>query len=506
MTNKRVIIEDASSLFDSGLSAKELFERKTALARVLKEVEDALSRAEDAGNDTLADKLRAKAEYLQELLDLADETDYEPDAPSAEEKKGGEDEGGEEKKSKDKEDDDDGDDDDDRETSPKDPPKNPPPPTESPEPAKNPPPPPPPRKPPFSPPPPPPYPPEPPPPPPPPPPEEDPFEAAKRILSGLTSTDAKNGASKGLKELLAKLGAKFEESLNDRLNEAITKTISQMSQEEFNNELAAAMELVDEIKEVSYSDDLEGRVKEIKRDFASRAATAALEKEDSDFVRKDKEAMKAFDGERKKLKKYKPLSGMEAFKATLYRAISEQVAEYEEEEDSWAALDRRHEDDPSILKKGIILDDKYDGDKPSINVYFDQSGSWDDDDIKVGMRALSVINEFVERNELNLNIFYMSAGGVFTTAAQARAFPAAEGWHAAIQHIRESKAKNVIVLSDSHLDSPHFAYSNRPTGDNGKTYIDGCTWWLWRDGSRSPKATEEVIGRTANFEYILPTS
>ena len=505
MANKQLIEADTSSLFDAGLSEKELFERKTALARVLKKVNEAVDAAESAGNTELAAQLQEKADHLQELLDTAEDVDYTPGGDGDGEpgdpvdpddhREPGEPPEPKEPKKPGKPDKPEKPTDPDEPPEPKDPPppptdpKDPPPPGKSKK--KSPLPPPPPTEPPT----------DPKGPPPPPPPDDDPFEIAKSILGGLTSGDARKGAAQGLKDLLSKRGISFGESLKSNLNEALTKTVSQMTADEFNDELAKAMELVDKVLEVSYSDDLEDRVKEIKRDSLSRTARMELEKEDSDYVSADKKAMKAFDGENERMKKYKPLAGMDAFKNSLYRAISDQVAEYEDEEDSWAALDRRHEDDPSILKKGIILDDKYDGDLPTVNVYFDQSGSWGNSEIEIGMRAISVINEFHERNEIKLNIFYMSAGGIFTTPEAARAEGGAEGWYDALHHIRDSKVKNVVVLSDSDLDS--YEWNNRPTGDNGKTYVDGCVWWLWKNGRVSRKAPLELMGRTADFHYNL---
>jgi hypothetical protein len=93
----------------------------------------------------------------------------------------------------------------------------------------------------------------------------------------------------------------------------------------------------------------------------------------------------------------------------------------------------------------------------------------------------------------------MSAGGIFTTAAAARPFGGAEGWAAALEHIKASKVKNVVILSDSDLDS--YEWSNRPTGDNGRTIVDGCVWWIWKDARVSNKALKELVGRRANFQY-----
>jgi hypothetical protein len=276
-----------------------------------------------------------------------------------------------------------------------------------------------------------------------------------------------------------------------------------MSDDEFNDELSTTMELVDQVLKIDYSDDLDARVAEIKKDASSRISRMELDKEDAEHVRAERDALKAFERENDKYTGIRGLKGLEAFKNSLYNAVSDQVERAEDEVDSWAALDRRHEDDPTIIKKGTLIDDG-DEEIPSVYVYFDQSGSWSDREIEIGKRAISVINEFHENGEINLKIFYISAGGVFTEASAARPHGGAEGWHATLQHIKSSKAKNVVILSDDDLD--YFEWSNRPTGDNGRTIVDGCVWWLWKNSNVSKKALKELVGRSGTFQYQFTTS
>lgn len=328
---------------------------------------------------------------------------------------------------------------------------------------------------------------------------ESTFEAAKRILSKLEG-DARKGAVQGLRDLMAKRGIPVSEALEEKLlQEEVDKLISQMSETEFNDLLASTMDMVNQVKPVSWSDDLDARAKEIKDDIGDPMKRAELEREDAEHVRADKAAARASEKERARYAKIKGLPGLDAFKRNLYKAVKDQVDISDDEVDSWAALDRRHEDDPSIIKKGFIRD----GDEliPTVHVYFDQSGSWSNRDVEIGKRAVSVINDFHNRGEIDLKIFYMSAGGIFTTSEAAREHGAAEGWHAALQHIKSTKVKNVVILSDVDLDS--YEWSNRPTGDNGVTRVDGCVWWLWKNSSVSKKALKELRGRRGSFQYMF---
>lgn len=328
---------------------------------------------------------------------------------------------------------------------------------------------------------------------------ESTLDAAKRILSKLDG-EARKGAVQGLKDLMAKRGITIRESLyKSALQEKVDKVISQMSNTEFNDLLASTMDLVNKVKPVSWSDDLEVRAKEIKADSDNAIKRAELEREDAEHVKADRAAARASERERERYAKVKGLPGLDAFKRNLYKAIKDQVDISDDEVDSWAALDRRHEDDPSIVKKGFIRD----GDEliPTVHVYFDQSGSWSNEDVEIGKRAVSVINEFHNRGEIDLKIFYMSAAGVTTNAEAARADGRAEGWHAALQHIKGSKVKNVVILSDSDLDD--YERWNRPTGNNGVTRVDGCVWWLWKNSSVSNKALKELRGRRGSFQYMF---
>jgi hypothetical protein len=336
-------------------------------------------------------------------------------------------------------------------------------------------------------------------------PEESVFDAAKRILSKLTG-DAKKGAADGLSDLLSSRDTleNFGPNKNKKkLQEAAGKTISEMSDEEFDAELNAANELISQVLDIEFSDDLADRVAKIKNLASSRVANAELEADDAQYLRDEKTAKAANAREADKYKKGVGLKGLDAFKTNLFRTVKDQVEESEEDVETWAALDRRHEDDPTIIKKGTIIDDSDDPTIPTINVYFDQSGSWSESEIEIGKRAIRTIHEFEDRKEIKLQIFYISAAGVCDTSAEARRHGGAEGWYDTLQHIVSSKVKNVIVLSDSDLDS--FEWSNRPTGNNGKVVVDGCVWWLWKNADPSKKAPKELVGRRGNFHYYFST-
>lgn len=330
---------------------------------------------------------------------------------------------------------------------------------------------------------------------------ETPFEAAKRILSELTG-EARRGAIEGLKDLLSGRGADESFIVKNSLKEALSKTLGQLSDEELDDILSETQGLVDQVLDIKYSDDLGDRVKAIQKDLGDRVSAYELEKEDSQYL-KDDPVIKAREAEKEKYKSLAPLKGLEAFEATLYSCINDQVDMVDDNEKSWSALDRRHEDDPTIFNKGVKHIEFEEESYPILNVYFDQSGSWSDYEVKIGQKAIATLAQFEEDGKLHLNPFYISAAGVCDTAAAARREGGAEGWHACLQHIVSSGANNVVILSDSDLDS--FEWSNRPTGNNGRVVVDGCVWWLWKNNRRSKKAVQELVGRQGNFEFQFST-
>lgn len=318
----------------------------------------------------------------------------------------------------------------------------------------------------------------------------DPFKAAnaaemQQLLNQLPPGTEIESLEDSLKRILSKLGPEAKEgakaALQDRLSqlrESLTegyagKSIAEMSSDEFNELINSSLDLADEVIKVSYSTDLPSRIKEIKADAGSTIKNRELDAEDNAIINKErKNKIAANETESDRYERTRAnLKSMQSFSKTIYRAIADQIDSIEDEEDSWSAIDRRHEDDPSIIVPGKKLDDLPEGEIPSIDLYIDQSGSFDDRDIKRAKAAISSIVEFKKRGEIKLNIYYF-ADHVYSWPEAARAEDGTMAWDYIIDNIIANDTKNVIIVSDSDLN-----YADTPP-----LKVDGIVCFLWKDG------------------------
>lgn len=276
-----------------------------------------------------------------------------------------------------------------------------------------------------------------------------------------------------------------------RLTEAL-KGLDTMSDSEFDTLIDGVLSRVDQVKKVEYSSDIEARVKEIQAEMSDVMKNRELSREDDLNLGIDRRAAKAKAQERDK---YKPqnFKKIDAFKFNFYNAVKDQVEEVEDEEDTWSVIDRRHEDDPSIVIPGKRLEDVGD-DIPSIDVFFDQSGSWDESDIEIGKAAISSINEFDQRGEIRLNIYYFSEH-VHTDAESARVEGSTTAWREILQYIAANKTKNVVIITDSDMS---YQALRGPS-----LTVDGCVWFIWKNGENAQELPQHLRGRRGNFQYAF---
>lgn len=276
-----------------------------------------------------------------------------------------------------------------------------------------------------------------------------------------------------------------------RLTEAL-KSLDIMSDSEFDSLIDGVLSRVDQVKKVEYSSDLEARVQEIQADANDIMKNRELAAEDELNLGTERRAIRAKEREKTK---YNPsnFKGIEAFKFNFYNAIKDQVEEVEDDEDTWAVINRRHEDDPSIILPGSRMEDKGE-DIPSIDVYFDQSGSWSEEDIEVGRAAISCINEFDQRGEIRLNIYYF-ANNVYSEPEAARNEGGTDAWLKILKNISANKTKNVVVVTDSDMN---WDAKIGPT-----LTLDGCVWYIWKNGRNSQELPKHLRGRRGNFQYAF---
>lgn len=299
-------------------------------------------------------------------------------------------------------------------------------------------------------------------------------------LKGLTG-EAKKGAIAGLGDLI-KNGRPKKESLTEA-----TKGLREISDDEYNALINDTLDMIEKAKKVSYIDDLSKRKQRVSRWSQSPTVLKDLEIEDNVNTNKDYQAKKAREKEKEK---YSHFATIEEFTINFYNAIKDQVEMVRQEYQSYDEINPEYEDEDIIMKADLVKELPSEA-IPTINVYFDQSGSWDESDIEVGKKAISTIKKFEDNGEIKLNILYF-ANHVHRSAAHARAEGGTSAWEEILDNIQATGANNVVIMTDSDMDGQGY-YSSQ-------VRVDGCVWWIWRDDKSAQNCAKKLIGRQENFQ------
>jgi len=266
-----------------------------------------------------------------------------------------------------------------------------------------------------------------------------------------------------------------------RLTEAV-KRLDTMSDSEFDSILDGVLDRIDSVKKVKYSTDLDSRVQKIQNDMNDPFKNKDLEQEDRANRGVDRRIAKTREREKEKYAP-KTFKGLAELTQIIYRSIADQVDAVEDDEETYAVLNKRADEDPSVVKRGERIDDVFDT-VPTVDIYFDQSGSWGESDLEMGAKAISHLRYFEERGEIILNIFYF-ADNVTSIKDDVRG--ATGAWPRILEKIKETGANNVLVMSDDDIESQ--------SNPQKPVWVDGCVWFLWRNGCTSPRCVKELIGK-----------
>jgi hypothetical protein len=282
------------------------------------------------------------------------------------------------------------------------------------------------------------------------------------------------------------------------LNEKLPRSLATISQEEYDSLTDELLELIDEIQPVDYSTDLDARIAKIKADRDDPEKTKELMDEDETYMKPVKDARKALRAKEREQQRYQKRlasSNQNRLRDDIYETIADQVRKYEEEVETWQVLNRRYEDDPNMVVKGHRIEEFNRLEVPSIEVFLDYSVSWDKDDLIKGRAVIEDLQEFVDDGKLKLNIFYFT-DDIATTPEGARAKGSStSGWGHIVNQILASGTKNVMIMTDSDMNT---------WGDHSKkVLVDGCVWYLWKNGVKAPNLPNEVKGRMGTIEYNL---
>lgn len=257
-----------------------------------------------------------------------------------------------------------------------------------------------------------------------------------------------------------------------------------------------------EVKQFDDSDD-EGeeteaerqtRVDKIQKEFDdAEQVQKDLQDIETDIAIKKGDAMRAQKKEIDRVARKGQLMDFQNFGVDLFKSVKSQLAQSRTPDDSYERVNPIYAGS-DLLMPGQQYNDKYE--KPVINVYFDQSGSWGEGEIKKGIDALSSIRRFEAQHKIKINLFYF-ADHLHDKAQDARWEGGTSGFDEVVKHVRDSGANNVIILTDSDIE--HQTRWNRTP----KVQVKGCVWYLWKNGSRSITAPEYLSGLRDTYQYNL---
>ncbi len=331
-------------------------------------------------------------------------------------------------------------------------------------------------------------------------------EDARKIKRERTLTAAKKAlADAQARKVSPALIRELEKSIEalEALTEAV-KSIKDISDEEFNQLVNRVFDAIDAVgdKSLTFTSDEERaiRAQEIKKDLSSTTTQNELSAEDIAKIRAENQAIKAREKENAKYqtKARGSFKGFQDFLNSLYRAVALQVATEENRDSSWSSISRRNSG-VGVLQQGKKVQELSNKKIPVIDFYFDQSGSWDEDDIKVGEKAVQCLADMEEKGDIKINVYYF-ANHVHTDAQSARNEGGTRAWNDIIKNVISTQATNVIIMTDSDME-------NWWSGDTALSYtVPGYVWYLWRNGINAPRLPRDLKGRGGVQQFSFNAS
>lgn len=186
------------------------------------------------------------------------------------------------------------------------------------------------------------------------------------------------------------------------------------------------------------------------------------------------------------------LPDLNAFEQDLYLAVRDQVQKIMQSQDTWGALNKRYSNTP-ILKKGQVLWGQDDPEAiPHIQVYLDASSSFSKEDFKQELLTLAAIQEFVDRGEITLEVYYF-ANRIGKTPENLG--DGTSALRPIIENIQATGPTNLIIMTDADLTR----YSWRP---EKPIVVEGLVWYVWK-AERSEELTKLISGRQGTMQYKL---
>ena len=334
----------------------------------------------------------------------------------------------------------------------------------------------------------------------------EPRDATVSETIGLLKTlksESREGAIAALKDLIAKRKAakgsaveSFRDTDKKNLTEAI-KHVRDMTDDEFGDYINGVYDLIDQADDVDYVDDIEARKQKIGQWSHDPLAIQDLQAEDSLELQKDYQKKKARDAAKAK---YSSMGTLKDFEMDFYAAINNQIEMVRQEYQSYDEINTEYESEDAIMKADLVKELPAEA-IPIVDVYFDVSGSWEEKHIRVGESAIASVKAFEDQGELKINIFYFSNDVDNVSMQHCRDLygTGTRGWPDVLQNLKATGAKNVLVMTDSDIELLNG--SGYGAADAGSLTVEGCVWYLWKDGESSPTCLKKLRGAQGTSQF-----
>lgn len=185
--------------------------------------------------------------------------------------------------------------------------------------------------------------------------------------------------------------------------------------------------------------------------------------------------------------------GFKEFLDSLRRSLATQVRYKEKTGDTWTALNRRYSG-TGVLRQGQNRQRVPSPVVPVIDFYFDWSGSWGSEDIKVGQKAVDAAVELEKQGLIKVNLYYFGANVATDPSAVNRHSTTA--WDEIVKTIKETRATNVVIMTDSDMQNYGSA----------KHTVRGNVWYLWKCGSNAQRLPRDLQGEFGTKQFAFSQS
>lgn len=272
----------------------------------------------------------------------------------------------------------------------------------------------------------------------------------------------------GSKLILIKKGG--ETSIGQKGDEEIQAEEEAERNEEAakNGTLEDAQQLADRVKKLKDALEDPELAKELTKEASERVARDKIKKE----LKKSESEMQRFRND--------PIV---QFENSLNHFLKKQMKFAQEQ--TYTRFNKRY-DGTEFIKKGIKRYE--DPSVPSVQVYFDRSGSWDEEKTKVGRQALATLEKYRRTGKLKIMISYFN-NTVFDTYTE-QGMGGTYGTPI-LADVQAKRPDNVIVMTDSDI-----------TDCREYVQVPGVVWYLFKDG-RSDNLESHLRGKIATESFEI---